>query len=213
MWYDKEMNDLVAFLMKLKEMPIRTEIEKLIIVKMSGYHYQKMREELKSLALESDLEKLKYWIARKLYIEYMSIDNIELDFDREIDKMGNYRFLHKHIQNEIDSLEILIKSSPIVQQEKPEPLSDKDIQKVVYLHELGVIEFLKKRLGTNSLSELAFIVSRLTGIKQSSLRKQMERAIKKEANENNYITARALIAKKYGTQRPLPDIKFDSDIE
>jgi hypothetical protein len=116
------------------------------------------------------------------------------------------------IQCELDDLSNQIQHLPKDSAPIEPPLID--VLKVVHLYELGVIEFLEKRLNTASSISLGHVVARITGGNSDTAGRYISRIKDGEKiDDNNFLVARDWILSRYGKMKPLPEIKFDKDLE
>lgn len=125
---------------------------------------------------------------------------------------GRMLWLDILCENEIYHLKNLIQHLPKDSALSEPPLID--IKKVVHLYELGVIEFLEKRLNTASPISLGHVVARITGGNSDTAGRYIARIQNGEKiDDNNFLVARDWILKRYGKMKPLPEINFDKDLE
>jgi hypothetical protein len=88
----------------------------------------------------------------------------------------------------------------------------KGVKELLLLHELGVIEFLCKRLGTHSPSKLSHIFLNFMNMKEDNAKKILQRLGDKEKENykpEQYTNARQTIRERYGEMKPLHLIRFD----
>jgi hypothetical protein len=159
--------------------------------------------------------RLKFW--RKHQKEYIFHIFGQADYMQASgvvsNSIGGQRlWLDFLIKCEIDDLLIEIQTSPTKTTPNEPPLID--VLKVVHLYELGVIEFLEKRLNTASSISLGHVVARITGGNSDTAGRYISRIKDGEKiDDNNFLVARDWILSRYGKMKPLPEIKFDKDLE
>jgi hypothetical protein len=117
------------------------------------------------------------------------------------------------IQCAIDDLENQIRNLP----KEPiiiEPtITPQQAQQVAYLHELGVLEFLKKRLKTESISTISHFVAAITGVPQPSIKTPLNRIKDGGISSVHFEQVRQYARQKKIELRPLKEIKFDNEVE
>ena len=92
-------------------------------------------------------------------------------------------------------------------------LSPSQAQQIAYLYELGVIEFLKKRIRNHSDITVAHYVGAILGIPQQTIKTPMLRIKTGGIADECFLVAKEFIRQRKHPLVPLPDIKFDNEIE
>jgi hypothetical protein len=142
----------------------------------------------------------------------------------EIIKMKEYAFIGVH-REFLNKLIAIRENQPAI----PEPeednrhdayenLSIRDycrfrtpVEIMTLIHQLGVIEFIEKRIKTINSKKVHELISEITGIKETTVKGNIIRLRK----HNDFDISDANISKAngfIGDKKPLPDIKFDKDI-
>lgn len=173
--------------------------------------------ELKEQAMEiEDLrDRLTFWSESQLeYRNRVQMDKFSDIASGAVSYAQGGRMLWLDIlcENEMYNLKNQIQHLPKDSTSSEPPLID--VKKVVHLYELGVIEFLEKRLNTASAISLGHVVARITGCNSDTAGRYISRIENGgKIDENNFLVAREWILNRYGKMKPMPDIKFDKDLE
>ncbi len=85
--------------------------------------------------------------------------------------------------------------NPQENEELPDLNFEEEQQKIIYLDKIGVLDFLRKEHSMSSSSELAKVLNPATGIKAGTIRKTIDRIIKKEIKESTEIPVLNIINK------------------
>ncbi|MFN7300226.1 MAG: hypothetical protein ACK5U7_02015 [Bacteroidota bacterium] len=170
-------------------------------------------QELKREAelIEDLRERRDFW--SKAQNEYRhSIHDMELPLHASgvvSAKFGGMKlWLDMRIQIELDDLLNQIQNLP------PDSVDSKrGVKEVILLYELGVIEFLYKRFGTNSPSTLHYILPEFVNIEKTNAKQVLQRLAGKgqgsEYKPEQHRYAQQTIHRQCGEMKPLHLITFD----
>lgn len=129
----------------------KIEYFKNIISKNEGVTKEEIREKIKNDFRESaNHPSFKEWVD----------DKVEKQFGRSKGSIIRFKKEIKYYQNKIKLIQLLEKEEII------DLNIEKNTEKIILLHQLGIIEFLKNKEPFNtSVNKLATIISAITGIK------------------------------------------------
>jgi hypothetical protein len=85
----------------------------------------------------------------------------------------------------------------------------KGVKELLQLHELGVIEFLYKRFGTNSPDGLVSLLVNLFNVTETNAKKVLQRLQNDYYQPERLRAVRKAIRDQYGEMKPLHSIRFD----
>ena len=164
---------------------IQKEIEDLNNVGISAYKFEPNNTDINYI---KNLDQLRFYIfeiknfGRIIINKILSkatLQKVEYSHNRKIDFLINKQISFDNIKNEKSI-------SPDEEQNYLDYSDNKTPERIVFMHELGILEYLNKMPPFNtSINKLAEVLSAFTGIKQTTLQSYINPIFSKDVAKKN----------------------------